>query len=307
MIIENNFASDILEKIEEELNLYENHREIEFKDYSILKMNPNFELIRNTQYYSLPIFSSGAKELIQITREFYEILTSNWEKEHPKLVINGLQETINSNMKNDFPCDTIYSAIFRKISNLVDSYDMVLKATRESNQLFGIKEEEKILLIHLNKYDKIINSDSEQINIIQGITLNKKISDLVLEIYIRFIERRLKMLKPEYPKLNTKRNGELTKILWKGGQKDLLELIVELQEKGWIEKFKYGEINKMAKSICNLFDLSLTKKNEESDPCKSFYQILKGVNNKKTKIREYDEILGDLRERKFEKIKENGC
>lgn len=306
MIVEHNFADDILENIEDELNHYGRDIGIKVNNISITKMNPNFEWLRKVQNFSLPIFSTGATGIIQLSKEYFEILTSNWAKDHPKLVVNGLPETIESLMKND-PEDTISSAITGKISNLIYEYDLVLAATKESNRLFGIEDEEKILLIHLKRYSEILNSDTLQIDFLKGITLSKKLSDLILEIYIRFINMRLDLLNPDSAKVVIKRNQTLTKILWKGEQKDLLELFVELQLKGWIEEFKYGEIKKTSDSICNLFDLTLTKKGEGSDPENSFYQILKGVQNSKTKKREYDEILKNEKERKFSKIRENAC
>jgi hypothetical protein len=295
MIIEHNFANDILEKIEDELNLYGSNVGINVKNISIAKMNPDFEWLRKVQNFSLPIYTTRATKIIQLSKEYYEILTSNWAKKHPTLVINGLTETIESLMQQT-PEDTIFNAITDKISNLTLEYDLVLVATKESNGLFGIEDEEKFLLIHLEKYSEILNSDTAQIDFLRGITLNKRLSDLVLEIYIRFIKMRLNLLNPESTKVESKKNLKLTKILWKGDQ-----------SKGWIEEFKYGEIKKTSDSICNLFDLTLTKKGEGSNPENSFYQILKGEQNHKTKKREYDEILKNKEERKFSNIKENKC
>ncbi|MFZ1705846.1 MAG: hypothetical protein WAT79_15985 [Saprospiraceae bacterium] len=306
MILEHNFACDLLENIEDELNLYGRDIGIKVNNISITKMNPNFEWLTTVQNFSLPIFTTGATRIIQISKEYYEILTSNWAKDHPKLVINGLTETIESLMHDD-PKDAIFTAITDKISNLIYEYDRVLAATKETNHLFGIEDEEKILLIHLKRYSDILNSDTAQIDFLKGITLSKKISDLVLEIYIRFINMRLSLLNPETTKVEIKRNQALPKIPWKGEQKDLLELFVELQSKGWIEEFKYGEIKKTSDSIGNLIDLTLTKKGERSDPENSFYQILKGVQNPKTIKREYGEILKSEKERKCSNIKENVC
>ncbi|NJO87797.1 MAG: hypothetical protein HC831_01700 [Chloroflexia bacterium] len=305
MITEHNFADDILELIEEEVYKYGELRKIKIRDKSLPGVKPDFEWLRKTQNYSLPIFSMGATEVIEINRRYYEILVSGWEKDHPQLVKDGNEVTIQSMIKSDIPEESILCAINDKISRLIYEYDKVIEATKESNRLFGINDEEKILLIHLNRYKDILESDTEQIDYLRGITLNKKISDLVLEAYIRFISYRLKMLNPEQPKIGKKLNSTSTKIIWKGSQKELCELFVELQDKGWIDEFKYGERNKTAQSICNLFDLTLTKKNENSNPENSFYQILKGIYNRRTKQRDYEEILGPSSERKFNRIKEN--
>ncbi len=306
MVIENNFANDLLEKIEDELVKYENEKQIEVKNFSLGK-SVNLDWMRKNQEFSLPINVSGSTDIVQITKEYYEILVNGWLKKYPESVKNGVPETIKEMMESDFPVETIHTAIYDKISNLIFTYNLVLETTIETNGLFGIKDEEKILLIHLNKYIEIINSDIQQIDILYGITLNKKISDLVLEIYIRFINLRLKMLNPEIIQIKENNTGKSTKILWKGSQKELCELFVELQEKEWIDDFKWGERSKIAHSICNLFDLTLTKKSKDSNVENSFYQILKGIHNTKTRKRDYTEILGTINERKFNKIKKNGC
>lgn len=306
MIIEYNFANDLLEKIEEELISYESKNGIQIiKRFSISK-SANLEWMRKSQDYSFPINTSGSTEIIQITKEYYELLVNGWQEKHPELVKKGIVETVKSTMESDFPEETIHSAIYDKVSKLIYQYDEVLKCTKETNRLFGIEDEEKILLIHLNRYNEILSSDFKQIEFLHGITLNKKISDLILKIYIRFINLRLKMLNPKITQIEERKTEIATKILWKGSQRDLCELFIELQEKKWIDEFEWGERNKIAQSICNLFDLTLTKKNKNSNVENSFYQILKGTHNPKTKKREYDVVLGKESDRKFNKIK-NRC
>jgi len=306
MIIEYNFASDLLEKIEEELINYDEEKPIQVKFFALNK-SANLDWMRKSQEFSLPINTSGSTDTIQITKEYYEILVDGWKEKHPELVKKGIEETIQSTMESDLPSEDIDSAINVKISNLIYQYDLVLKNTKETNGLFGIDDEEKILLIHLNKYNEIINSDFRQIDFLHGITLNKKISDLILKIYIRFINLRLKLLNPKIVPFEEAKTQKAIKIEWKGSQKELCELFIELQEKEWIHDFKWGERNKIAHSICNLFDLTSKKKSDDSNVENSFYQILKGIHDPKTKKREYDEILGGKEERKFNKIKKNRC
>ncbi|MBP1838866.1 hypothetical protein [Formosa algae] len=306
MIIEYNFANDLLERIEEELINYDDKNKIQvIKRFSLSKL-ANLEWMRKSQDFSFPINSSGSTEIIQITKEFYELLVNGWKEKHHELVKDGIPATIESMMESDFPDETIHSAIYDKVSRLIYQYDEVLKCSKETNGLFGIEDEEKILLIHLNKYNEILSSDFKQIEFLHGVTLNKKISDLILEIYIRFINLRLEMLNPKITQIEERKTEIATKILWKGSQRDLCELFIELQEKEWINEFEWGERNKMAQSICNLFDLTLTKKNKNSNVENSFYQILKGTHNPKTKKREYDEVLGNVNDRKFNEIK-NRC
>lgn len=306
MIIEHNFANDLLEKIEEELIKYDEKNKIQIiKRFSIGK-SANLEWMNKRQDFSFPINSSGSTEIIQITKEFYELLVNSWKEKYNELVKEGIPAKVESMMESDFPDETIHSAIYDKVSRLIYQYDEVLKCTKETNGLFGIEDEEKILLIHLNKYNEILSSDFKQIEFLHGITLNKNISDLILKIYIRFINLRLEMLNPKITQISERKTEIATKILWKGTQRDLCELFTELQQKDWINEFEWGERNKIAQSICNLFDLTLTKKNKNSNVENSFYQILKGTHNPKTKKREYKEVLGKENDRKFNEIK-NRC
>lgn len=305
MIIEYNFAQDLLEEIDEQLLLLEEQGIIQKNSASIAKLKPDFQRMRKVQNYSLPISSVEATDIVAISRIYYEISMSNWEEDHPTLIRKGLSETINSSFETSFPSEAIGTAIYDKISRLVLEYDLVIQSTIESNGLFGIEDETKILLIHLNKYQEILSSHTEQIDLFKGLTLNKTISDLILKIYIRFINRRLKILNPELPRIEKNKKSQVQKIRWEGSQKNLCELFVVLQEKGWIEEFRYGDISKMAKSICSLFDLTLTKKNPQSDPEASFYQILKGTHNHETRKRGYNKTIGPLEQRKFNEIKEN--
>jgi len=49
----------------------------------------------------------------------------------------------------------------------------------------------------------------------------------------------------------------------------------------------------------------MTKRKDESDAESSFYQIMKGNYDKRTKMREYDSVLGAKYEPKFSLIKLN--
>lgn len=307
MIIEYDFAQDLLEDIETELTTYDHEIGINISKGSAPSRSNNFEWIYNSQSYCLPIYSRNSTDIIQLDQYYFEIFFNGIKDKQPKLVAKGIEATIESELKNCVPPSTIYTAISDKVSKLVFQYDKVLETTRENNNLFGIQEEEKILKNHLNKYNELLRSPSKQIEFLRGIVLNKKISDLILMIYIRFVNKRLNMLNPVVMPFNepTPTAKELPKVIWYGSQKELCELFVELQRKGWMEKIQYGKINKTAKAICNLFDLTLTQKDHHSDLENSFYQILKGKNNPKTKQRAYDEIFGEHYHSKFDKIIQN--
>ena len=301
MIIELDFANDLLELIEKELNEEEDSNQIYlFKEFGAVK-SADLEWMRKYQDFSFPVYTTSSTNKISISKEYYEILVSGWENietQTAKAKVKNLIET-------DISSEAIYSAIQEKISKLVYQYDKVLKCTIETNRLFGIEDEEKILLIHLKKYQEILNSQDKQIYFFHGITLSKGISDKILRIYVRFIKLRLEMINPISLEVKEQQIKLPTKFTWKGSQKDLCELFIELSKNNWIEDLQWGDISKSAKAICHLFDLCLTKRNENSDVENSFYQILKGKHNPSTKKREYDEILGNEKNRKFNKIKKN--
>ncbi len=305
MIIEHNFADDLLEQIEERLFDYQGKQGIRKIITPTIEKSERLDWMKNCQDYSLPVYSVGSSTRIQITKTYYDVLVHSWKQEHPELISNGAESKVQSMIESDSPDETIYYAIHDKISKLVFEYGKVLKWTKESNGLFGIEDEEKVLQIHLNKYHQIINSNHKQIEIMTGIHLNKVISDLVLEIYIRFINLRIELLNPQPISMDYRSNTTFTKIEWQGGQRDLCELFVELQNKNWIKEFEPGERSKMAQAICALFDLSGTKRSEDSDVVQSFYQILKGSYDPKTKNRVYDQVLRKKNERKFSLLKYN--
>lgn len=306
MIIEFDFANDLLEKIEVELNNCEENNEIQLlKNFSVAK-TANKDWMLKYQIFSFPIYSSTSTNTLSIYKEYYDLLVEDWKKNHPQLVEKGIEKTVQNLMDQDMLSDTIYSAIYDKVSKLVYQYGDVLKNTIETNGLFGIQDEEKILLIHLKKYQEILSSENKQIQIFHGVILNKSISDNILKIYTRFIKLRLDMLNPSLVETNEQKTKLPTKFIWKGSQKHLLELFVELRKNNWIDDLQWGDFTKSAKAICNLFDLSQTRKNDTSDIEQSFYQILKGKHNRITNEREYDDILGPEKNRKFNNLKKNG-
>ncbi len=98
----------------------------------------------------------------------------------------------------------------------------------------------------------------------------------------------------------------MNKLIWKGKQKDLAALILELQEKNWIEKIEKGNLKGVVESISNLFDFTDTKVLKKSDEVSSLYQIMKGKINKETGKKVYPQVYGSLPKRKkFPTIKKN--
>lgn len=77
-----------------------------------------------------------------------------------------------------------------------------------------------------------------------------------------------------------------SKIHWNGTQKELAELFIELYEKGWIDSLKH-------KTIQNCF----TKSN-------TIYQILKPIQDNKTKEKTYEGVYTKRYKAQFSEIKE---
>ena len=80
----------------------------------------------------------------------------------------------------------------------------------------------------------------------------------------------------------------LTKMKWKGTQKELAELFLELQNKGWIEKHESKTIK------------------ESFTPSKSIHQYLKPTKSKITDYKAtYENLFGPRYKRQFDTLKEN--
>lgn len=303
MIIPYNFADDLLDKIDDLIFSHYENDEINFKEGVRPSSILDYEALIKSQAYSFPVGTMGATDLLLVTRYYYDVLVRAICKEDPNFMRGSHEETVNETVELSYLEETMQSAIREKVSNLVFKYDKVLEATKETNYLFGIEDEEKILQIHLKKYLEVLNSDVMQIHFVEGLVFSKEISDLILEIYIRFIGLRLEMLNPVVPFVSPDQRGKVKRIVWNGTQKELLELFIELQDKGWINEFENGEKSKIANSICNLFDLTHTKRKAGSDVENSFYQILKGHWNRDTNKHDYSGVLPLKGKRKFEKIK----
>jgi len=302
MIIPSDFAADLLDKIDE---IIFDHYEKDQINFHSKRFRPKVDLewANKCMYFSLPSSVCGATNSLYVTWHYYQILVHGIIEQHSDFKKGTFEETVETTIKESYLEETIQHAIREKIQRLVFEYDKVLEITKESNFLFGIEDEEKILKIHLNRYLEVLSSDVQQVSIFEGIGVTKEISDLILKIYVRFIELRLQMLNPETQTIVSIDKGKSKKITWKGTQKELLELFVELQDKGWIDEIEFGDKAKVANSICSLFDLTPTQKKESSDIENSFYQILKGKWNHDEKRHEYS--LPPDNKRRFSLIEYN--
>jgi hypothetical protein len=307
MIIEHNFADDLLEEIDFQLNQCQENGEIH-KASSQLK-NLKYKYIHNKNEFCLPLVTRNSTNLILLEKFYFQIYFNAIKEEHPTLIKDGIENTINKKFKESDASDDISSAIRDKVYSLVFDYNKVLSVTRKVDNLFGINDEEKILINHLNKYNELLKTDIYQLDFFHGIVLNKSISDLLTRIYVRFINLRLAILNPTKPEEDTSsliKPYIFHKLVWNGNQNQLCELIIELQEKGWIEKIKPGALRKTCKTITTLFDLTKTQIKQDSNIEDSFYQIMKGEKNVDTGERNYDNILTGNYVRKFNQIKNKG-
>lgn len=97
----------------------------------------------------------------------------------------------------------------------------------------------------------------------------------------------------------TKPKDHLTKkLIWKGQQKQLVELFDTLEKEGWIEPVQDGDIKATAQSIMNLFEFSTDYK---GDVVNSLYQVYKGEFDTNSGVRNRD--LGKRYKPNFDGIK----
>ncbi len=202
--------------------------------------------------------------------------------------------------------DVVENFIEDLIHNLVYFYEKILANTKRQYYFACIDNELKILLCLLDRYKSIIADSKTQVEVFGSLQLTKKISDLLVEVLIEFIEYRISLLsESSFPKSPEKTFFEfpISSILWQGTQQELCELFVQLEKQGWINEVKSGDRKSIADSITKIFDLSNTKKSDNSDFRKSFYQIFKG------ELKGYNRIYPFLEKesytKKFDKIQEN--
>lgn len=87
-----------------------------------------------------------------------------------------------------------------------------------------------------------------------------------------------------------------------GTQKELAELIIELQNKGWVKNDK--SIAEIARQFSAVFNLSGTKKENNSDETNSLNQILKPQQSKELNYQNtFPQVYSKRYKPKFEGIK----
>jgi hypothetical protein len=196
--------------------------------------------------------------------------------------------------KPELNSETIEDFISTYFHCLVYNYEDFLANTLKQHYFVGINDEIKILLSILNRYKNVLKDKTKQIDLFWCIKVNKQISDLVLEMLIDFIEQRLNLLtiSTENISIGNEINyveNDIYNIDWNGSQQELCELILELEKKEWIAEIKNGDRKKFANSLTKIFNLTNTKKNKNSNPNNSFYQLLKGEYENKVRIHPFME------------------
>ncbi len=104
-------------------------------------------------------------------------------------------------------------------------------------------------------------------------------------------------------KKSESKNKPLRKLTWNGTQKNLAELFLELEKKGWIEKIETGQRAKICESIEAIFDLSQTKKSKDTNSLKSFIEIMTPFFDDRTKETSFPKVFSERYKKQFENIK----
>lgn len=134
-------------------------------------------------------------------------------------------------------------------------------------------------------------------------SIQKAINDLNEEdLRSRELEIRTKNLQGKENGKEGEKNLPLTKIKWLGNQKQLAELFITLEKLNWFEPLQDGERKSIARNICNLFDISHTQKNPNTDLVNSFAEIMKPDTDIKTKTKTYPKVFTKRYEKNFSQI-----
>lgn len=94
------------------------------------------------------------------------------------------------------------------------------------------------------------------------------------------------------------------KLKWLGNQKQLAELFITLEKLNWFEPIQDGERKSIARNICNLFDITKTQRNPNTDLVNSFAEILKPDTDtsSKTETKTYPKVFTPRYISSFSKI-----
>jgi hypothetical protein len=178
--------------------------------------------------------------------------------------------------------ELISSMIHEKIMNLSFEFEKALKWARTSYVFAGITDNVVILRNLLNLYQNVRRQEAFQLAHFSGMNLPKEVSDLMTDIYIIYLTDRLAMMEIKTVKTDqtiTPIQEQGTQLKWHGKQQQLVELYLMLEQKGWVTNNELSK-KKVAALLCQLFDISDTKRKEDSNSVESIYQLIKGQTDK---------------------------
>lgn len=217
-----------------------------------------------------------------------------------KMLMEMIEDTCDLRLR-----ELVSSMVHEKIMNLSFEFESALKFARSYHVFAGITDNLTIIRNVLNLYINVRKRDDVQIAHLGHITLPKSISDLMTDIYITYLSDRLSMLeiKDVHAENSLSVNkDEVQKIKWNGQQQHLAELFLELKKKQWIATDEMS-LQKTARLLSELFDLSHTKRKPGSDPANNIYQLLKGEFDKADNYeRKHFSDTHPKYQRKFESI-----
>lgn len=286
MITEHNYFSSNLSEINQEIDSLDQNVDLikraSIYDYSVESITQRFNAIFRVFPYVIETTSDSIGISIY-TRELFELYyaISDFDgKMKPDSIANSKERFKNPQVDandryliNEFLDDYFHSITYY--------YGEVLENTKKYHFFYGIEAEEIILMNLLKLYRSILLDNSKQLCVFWGITLTKKISDIVTKMLVDFIEQRLIVLNPKIeleniPYKMTYVDNKLRQIEWLGTQQELCELFIELEKKKWIPEIGNGERRNIANTITSIFDLDSTKRTKNSNCNESFYQKFKG-------------------------------
>lgn len=313
MITDSNYFEPKLDKINQELEKYNSGVEIIRK--MIVFKNTKSDITQHFQeiFMNFPYTIETATDKIGISLdliqlyEYYYSLSDYGEKiDKERIDEIELKKQEFKNLHGNH--DIIYDYLVEYTHYLVYRYKTVLENTKNHFFFDGINDEKIILMNLLKRYKSVLKDETKQINIFWGIRLTKDISNIALEILIDFIEQRLKLLTIEIEDIGneyktTYIDNNIKPLKWLGTQQELLELIIELNNKNWIPNIEEGDRKKFINSVTNLFDLENTKRSSKTDHSNSLYQKFKGEYIDGKRI--FPFLEQQKYERKFNEIKKN--
>lgn len=246
----------------------------------------SIEELYNSIIQVFPYNVQRKSDKVEISTKIYDLeyayrLMDSRNQNLPNEIIDKLKQDFSIEVEED---DKVlpYTLLEDMIYTLVYEYEKVLKRIKKYPVFYGIEDEQIILKNLLILYRNTIKSENSQIEIFPWMILPKNISDMIVKMFIDFIEQRLMVLNPDVS-INSSYNINVSEqiekqIKWLGTQQDLTELFITLVEKGWIPEIGERKRTAFARSILKIFNIEETRKDKKSNLEQSFSQNFKTFN-----------------------------